>query len=135
MIHMEFKVPPDLKYTESHEWVKVKNEIAIMGITDYAQHQLSDVVFVEMPQVGEAFTKGEVIGEIESVKAVDEFYMPLSGEIIEINKNIIDNPELVNSSPYDEGWFLKIKMNNPSELDTFLLANQYHELIQKEESQ
>ncbi len=132
---MEFKVPPDLKYTKSHEWVRIENEIAIMGITDYAQHQLSDVVFVEMPQTGEAFTKGKVIGEIESVKAVDEFYMPLSGEILEVNNNISDNPELVNTSPYDEGWFLKIKMNNPSELDTLLLANQYQELILKEESQ
>ena len=132
---MEFKIPLDLKYTETHEWVRLENEIAIMGITDYAQHQLSDVVFVEMPQIGEAFTKGNVIGEIESVKAVDEFYMPLSGEIIEVNNKILDNPELVTSSPYQEGWFLKIKMNNPSELGRFLLANQYQELIQKEETQ
>ena len=132
---MEFKVPPDLKYTQSHEWIKLENEIIVMGITDYAQHQLSDVVFVEMPQVGEVFNKGDVLGEIESVKAVDEFYMPLSGEILEINKNILDNPELVNSSPYDEGWFLKIKMNNPSELEIFLSANEYQELILKEETQ
>ncbi len=132
---MDFKVPPDLKYTKSHEWVRLENEIAVMGITDYAQNQLSDVVYVELPKIGEIFEKGSIIGEIESVKAVDEFYMPLSGEIIELNDYLGNRPELVNSSPYDEGWFLKIKINNPSELDIFLTAFQYQELIQGEENQ
>jgi glycine cleavage system H protein len=132
---MDFKVPTDRKYTNSHEWVRLENEKAVMGITDYAQYQLSDVVYVELPKIGEVFEKGSMIGEIESVKAVDEFNMPLSGEIVELNDQLHNNPELVNSSPYDEGWFLKIKINNPSELDTFLTANQYQELIQREENQ
>jgi len=132
---MDFKVPTDRKYTNSHEWVRLENGIAVMGITDYAQHQLSDVVYVELPKIGEIFEKGSMIGEIESVKAVDEFYIPLSGEIVELNDQLRNNPELVNSSPYDKGWFLKIKINNPSELDTFLTAIQYQELIQREENQ
>ena len=132
---MDFKVPTDRKYTKSHEWVRLENEIAVIGITDYAQHQLSDVVYVELPKIGEIFEKGSMIGEIESVKAVDEFYMPLSGEIVELNDQLRNNPELVNSSPYDKGWFLKIKINNPSEFDTFLTAIQYQELIQREENQ
>lgn len=132
---MDFKVPTDRKYTNSHEWVRLENEIAVMGITDYAQHQLSDVVYIELPKIGEIFEKGSMIGEIESVKAVDEFYIPLSGEIVELNDQLRNNPELVNSSPYDKGWFLKIKINNPSELDTFLSAIQYQELIQREENQ
>ena len=132
---MDYKIPLDLKYTNSHEWIRLENDIAVMGITDYAQHQLSDVVYVELPQVGDFFEKGSMIGEIESVKAVDEFYMPLSGVILEINKNLSDHPEFVNSLPYEEGWMVKIKINNPSELDTFLSANQYKELIQREENQ
>lgn len=132
---MDFKVPTDRKYTNSHEWVRLENEIAVMGITDYAQHQLSDVVYIELPKIGEIFEKGSMIGEIESVKAVDEFYIPLSGEIVELNDQLRNNPELVNSSPYDKGWFLKIKINSPSELDTFLSAIQYQELIQREENQ
>jgi len=132
---MDFKVPTDRKYTKSHEWVRLENKIAVIGITDYAQHQLSDVVYVELPKIGEIFEKGSMIGEIESVKAVDEFYMPLSGEIVELNDQLRNNPELVNSSPYDKGWFLKIKINNPSEFDTFLTAIQYQELIQREENQ
>ena len=108
---MDFKVPTDRKYTNSHEWVRLENEIAVMGITDYAQHQLSDVVYIELPKIGEIFEKGSMIGEIESVKAVDEFYIPLSGEIVELNDQLRNNHELVNSSPYDKGWFLKIKIN------------------------
>ncbi|MFX1339116.1 MAG: glycine cleavage system protein GcvH [Promethearchaeota archaeon] len=132
---MEFNVPSELKYTKSHEWVRVENNLAVMGVTDYAQHQLSDVVYVELPRIGDIFEKGRMIGEIESVKAVNEFYMPLSGEIVEINGQIRDKPELINSSPYEEGWFLKIKFNKPTELDTLLTAIQYKELIQEEENQ
>jgi len=131
---MNYKIPSGLKYTKSHEWVNLKDEIAVMGITDYAQDQLSDVVYVELPQIGEIFEKGSMIGEIESVKSVDEFYMPLSGEIIELNKKIADNPELVNSSSYEDGWFLKIKISNPREVELLLSASQYQELIAKEES-
>ena len=132
---MDFKVPLELKYTNTHEWIRLKDDIGIMGITDYAQYQLSDIVYVELPKIGQNFEKGKMIGEIESVKAVGEFYMPLSGEIIELNQKIMDNPELINSSPYEAGWFLKIKISTPSELDTLFLPNQYQEIIKKEENQ
>jgi glycine cleavage system H protein len=132
---MDFKVPIELKYTNTHEWIRLKDNICIMGITDFAQHQLSDIVYVELPKIGQNFEKGKMIGEIESVKAVGEFYMPLSGEIIELNQKIMDNPELINSSPYEAGWFLKIMISTPSELDTLLLPNQYQEIIKKEENQ
>jgi len=132
---MEYQILSDLKYTKSHEWVRLETNTAVMGITDYAQHQLSDVVYIEMPQLGDIFEKGSLIGEIESVKAVSEFYMPLSGEILEINNTLVEHPEFVNSSPYKEGWLVKIKINDLNEIDSFLTANQYKELIQKEENQ
>ncbi|TFG08676.1 MAG: glycine cleavage system protein GcvH [Promethearchaeota archaeon] len=132
---MEYEFPLDLKYTHSHEWVKIENDIAIVGITDYAQDKLSDIVYVEFPQKGEEFEKGSVVGEFESVKAVDEFYMPLSGKIVELNTKLTDNPELINSSPYNEGWILKIRFKDPSELDAFLSVKEYQELIIKEEDQ
>lgn len=131
---MDFKVPIELKYTITHEWISLKDDISITGITDYAQLQLSDIVYVELPKIGEKFEKGLMIGEIESVKVVGEFYMPLSGEIIELNQKIMDNPELINTSPYEEGWFLKIKISTPSELNTLLSVNQYQKVIQKEEN-
>lgn len=131
---MDFKVPIELKYTNTNEWISLKDDIGITGITDYAQYQLSDIVYVELPKIGERFEIGLMIGEIESVKAVGEFYMPLSGEIIELNQKIMDNPELINTSPYEEGWFLKIKISTPSELNTLLSVNQYQEVIQKEEN-
>jgi glycine cleavage system H protein len=104
-----------------------------MGITDFAQHQLGDIVFVELPEIGATFERGDSIGEIESVKAVDEFFMPLSGEIIENNEKIKDNPELVNSSPYIDGWFVKIKINKFSEIKALLSTKQYEDLLLKEE--
>ena len=131
---MDFKEPIELKYTITHEWISLKDDISITGITDYAQLQLSDIVYVELPKIGEKFEKGLMIGEIESVKVVGEFYMPLSGEIIELNQKIMDNPELINTSPYEEGWFLKIKISTPSELNTLLSVNQYQKVIQKEEN-
>jgi glycine cleavage system H protein len=130
---MKYKLLVELKYTSSHEWAQIEKDIATMGISDYAQHQLGDIVFVELPNIGETFEQGDSIGEIESVKAVDEFFMPLSGEIIDINDKLKDNPELVNSSPYTEGWFVKIKITKPSEMKALLSMKQYEELILKEE--
>ena len=132
---MSYVFPSNLKYTKSHEWIKIETKIAIIGITDYAQDQLSDIVYVNLPQVGEFFEKGSVIGEFESVKSVDDFYMPISGKIIEINGKIRDNPDLINSSPYEEGWILKVKYSNPSELDTVLSVKQYQKLIEKNGNQ
>jgi len=109
---MDYKFPEDLKYTSSHEWVRIEDKLAIVGITDYAQHQLGDIVYVELPEKGVVFERGSNAAEIESVKAVGDLIMPLSGEIIEVNRNLTDNPELVNSSPFEEGWILKIKLSH-----------------------
>jgi glycine cleavage system H protein len=118
-------IPAKLKYSIEHEWIKVDGDIATVGITDYAQGELGDVVFVEMPQVGDEFESGESFGSIEAVKAVSDLYMPVSGTIQEINENLEDNPAEVNSDPYNEGWMVKIKMSNPSELDDLLSADDY----------
>ncbi len=132
---MDYKLPNDLKYTSTHEWLKIEDDVAVIGISDHAQHQLGDIVFVELPEIGEKYQKGSVIGEIESVKAVGEFITPFSGEIIEINAEIADKPELVNSSPYEEGWLVKIKLSNKDEIADLLSADEYKELIEKEKSQ
>lgn len=130
---MEYKFPNDLKYTSSHEWVRIEDSFAVVGITDYAQHQLGDIVFVELPEVGMVFEKGSNAAEIESVKAVGDLLMPLSGEIVEVNLNLAENPELVNSSPFIEGWMIKIGYSHPSEIDELLSAEKYEEIIKNEE--
>ena len=130
---MDYELPDSLKYTSTHEWIRIENSDATVGITDYAQHHLGDIVFVELPEVGMVFEKGSNVAEIESVKAVGDLLMPLSGEIIEINQNLVDNPELVNSSPFSEGWMIKIKYSHASEVNELLTTNNYKQLIQKEE--
>lgn len=129
---MEHKLPNNLKYTSTHEWIKLEDSIAIVGITDFAQHQLGDIVFVELPEIGMVFEKGSNAAEIESVKAVGDLIMPLSGEIIAINDNLANNPEIVNSSPYEKGWMIKIKFSHPSEIDELLSNEEYKEIIQNE---
>ena len=129
---MDYEFPDDLKYTLTHEWVRIKDKVVTVGITDFAQHQLGDVVFVEFPKVGMKFEKGSNVGEIESVKAVSDLIMPLSGEIIEINERIVSNPELINSSPFDDGWLIKIEISHPDEIDELLPADKYAEIVQKE---
>jgi len=130
---MDFKFPADLKYTQTHEWVRMDGDIATVGISDYAQHKLGDIVYVELPAIGVVLEKGSVAGEIESVKAVSELFFPLTGEVIEINENIADNPAFVNSSPYGEGWIMKIKISNPDEIKNLLSVERYQEMIEKEE--
>ena len=129
---MDYEFPYDLKYTLTHEWVRIEDTVAAVGITDYAQHQLGDIVFVELPEVGMVFEKGSNAAEIESVKAVGDLLMPLSGEIIGINESLADNPELVNSSPFIDGWMIKIKFSHPSEMDELLSAEKYKEIIQND---
>ncbi|MDX1797404.1 MAG: glycine cleavage system protein GcvH [Candidatus Lokiarchaeia archaeon] len=129
---MEHKLPNNLKYTSTHEWIKLEDSIAIVGITDFAQHQLGDIVFVELPEIGMVFEKGSNAAEIESVKAVGDLIMPLSGEIIAINDSLANNPELVNSSPYEKGWMIKIKFSHPSEIDELLSNEEYKDIIQNE---
>jgi glycine cleavage system H protein len=129
---MDYNLREDVKYAASHEWVRVKGDIGIVGITSYAQHQLGDIVFIELPNVGLVFEKGSNVAEIESVKAVGDLIMPVSGEIIEVNKTLEGTPELINSSPFEEGWILKIKMNHSEELGTLLSVQEYKKIIESE---
>ena len=132
---MEYKFVNELKYTSTHEWIKLEDDLAIIGITDFAQSQLGDIVYVELPGVGEFFEKGQNLGEIESVKAVGEIIMPLTGEIVEINDAIANNPELLNSSPYGDGWLIKIKISSSSEINRLFSVGDYQELIKKNKSE
>lgn len=120
----------NLLYTDTHEWLKIDDNEVLMGITDYAQHELGDIVYIELPAVGDEVTKGEPLGSIEAVKAVEDLISPLSGEIIEVNEILEDAPETINKSAFEEGWIVKIKMSNKDELDGLLDANAYKELIE-----
>ncbi len=122
-------VPDDRKYTQEHEWVQVEGEIGIVGITDHAAGELGDIVFVELPETGSEFSAGDSVGTIESVKAVADLFLPVSGEIIEINEAVVDSPELVGNSPMDDGWLVKVRLVEPSELDRLLDASAYEELL------
>lgn len=122
-------IPQELKYTESHEWIRVEGNQGTVGITHYAQEQLGDIVFVELPEVGSSFGKGEVFGSIESVKSVGDIYLPVSGTVTEINEKLLDQPELINKDPYGEGWIVKIEIENSDELDTLLSADEYQAKI------
>lgn len=126
------KIPEDLKYTEEHEWVKVEGEIGIVGITDFAQSELSDIVYVELPEVGKNIKKGEVIATVEAVKTVADVYSPISGEIVEVNEKLKDEPSIINNDPYGEGWIAKIKMENPEEVNGLLDHTAYKKLIEEE---
>jgi glycine cleavage system H protein len=130
---MSYEFPSELKYTTTHEWVDLHDGTATVGITDYAQHQLGDIVFVELPAVGMVLEKESNAGEIESVKAVGDLLMPLSGEITEVNDKLVENPELVNSSPFEDGWMIKIKISHPIEIDELISVEQYKELVKSEE--
>jgi glycine cleavage system H protein len=121
--------PSDRRYTKEHEWVRVQNDLGTVGITDYAQDQLGDIVYVDLPSPGTQIKQLEKLGEIESVKAVSDLYSPVSGEVVAVNQEIIDTPELVNQSPYDEGWLVRLRLADPAELDSLLTAAQYDELI------
>jgi glycine cleavage system H protein len=118
-------VPGDLKYAKSHEWVRVSGDVATVGITDHAQHELTDVVFVELPASGRKIKAGEACAVVESVKTASDIYSPLSGEIVEVNPAVVANPSLVNSEPYAGGWFYKMKISQPGELDSLLKPDRY----------
>ena len=118
-------VPSDLKYTKSHEWVCVSGNTAVVGITDHAQHELTDIVFVELPDMGRKVKSGDACAVVESVKTASDIYSPLSGEILETNRLVVADPALVNSEPYDSGWFYKIKLSNPAELNALLSPEKY----------
>jgi glycine cleavage system H protein len=122
-------VPSDLKYAKSHEWIRVVADTATIGITDHAQHELTDVVFVELPEKGRKIKAGDACAVVESVKTASDIYSPVGGEVTEINKAIVDDPALVNSEPYAGGWFFKIKLTNAAEADAFLTPEQYGQQI------
>lgn len=122
-------IPADLKFAKSHEWARVSGGVATIGITDHAQHELTDVVFVELPEAGRKVKAGEACAVVESVKTASDIYSPLSGEVTEVNKAVMENPALVNSQPYASGWFYKIKLSNPAELNALLSPEQYTEQI------
>ncbi len=129
---MEYEFPNELRYLQTHEWIRIEDNIATVGITDYAQHQLGDIVYIELPEIGTVLQKGGNVAEIESVKAVGELMMPLSGKIIEVNTGLADNPESVNSSPYGTGWMVKIEINNKSEINELLTVEAYKEIVETE---
>ena len=129
---MEYEFPDDIKYMKTHEWARIEGDMATIGITDYAQHQLGDIVYVELPEIGRTLEKESSAGEIESVKAVGEILMPLSGEIAEINAIIIESPESINSSPYGDGWMMKIKVSNSSEINKLLSVEDYKKIVEEE---
>ena len=118
-------IPSDLKYTKSHEWVRVSGDTAVVGITDHAQHELTDIVFVELPDIGKKIKSGDACAVVESVKTASDIYSPVSGEVLETNKSVVDDPALVNSDPYADGWFFKIKLSNPAELNALLTPENY----------
>jgi glycine cleavage system H protein len=122
-------IPGNLKYAKSHEWAKIENGHAIIGITDHAQHELTDVVFVELPELGRTILAGESCAVVESVKTASDIYAPLGGEVVAVNKAVIDNPSLVNTDPYGEGWFFKIKLSKPEEAAALLTPDQYQASI------
>lgn len=122
-------IPENLKYTSDHEWIKIEGEEATVGITDYAQGELGDVVFVDIQTEGETLAKGDSFGTIEAVKTVADAFMPVSGDVIEVNSELEGAPELVNTDPYGKGWMIKVKISNPEELNDLLSAEQYKALV------
>ena len=122
-------IPEDLKYTKEHEWLRLDADTATIGITDHAQDQLGDVVYVELPDVGTTVDAGAAFGTVESVKAVSDLFAPVSGEVVEINEAVVDGPELVNSNPMDDGWLIKVRLSEDSEMDALMDAAAYNDLL------
>lgn len=126
-------IPDDLKYSEEHQWVQVEDDIALIGISDFAQEQLGEIVFLELPEVGDQLQSGKSYGVVESAKTASDLYAPISGEVIEVNVELPDSPEVINSSPYEEGWMVKVKLIDHTELDDLLDAASYEEMIEDED--
>lgn len=122
-------IPSNLKYSKDHEWVRVEGDVAYVGITDFAQGQLGDIVFVDVPTVGETLNEGEVFGSIEAVKTVSDAFIPMSGEVIEFNEALNDAPESVNKDPYGDGWMIKVKISDASQYDALMSAEEYSALV------
>jgi glycine cleavage system H protein len=125
-------IPPDLRYSSEHEWVRVEGDVGTIGVTDYAQDQLGDIVYLDLPAAGATLTQFGKMGEIESVKAVSDLYSPIGGEVVEVNQEAVDAPELVNNDAYGRGWLIRVRLSDPAELAKLLSADAYDELITKE---
>jgi glycine cleavage system H protein len=125
--------PRNLKYHKEHDWARVEGDTAVFGVTDYAQESLGDIVFLELPEVGSEVTAGTPYAEIESVKAVSDILAPLSGSVIEVNEDAVDAPEVINESPYGDGWLVKVQLSDPSEVDDLMTAEEYDEFLAEEE--
>jgi len=125
--------PRNLKYHKEHDWARVEGETAVFGVTDYAQESLGDIVFLELPEIGSEVTAGTPYAEIESVKAVSDILAPLSGSVIEVNEDAVDAPEIINESPYGDGWLVKVQLSDPSEVDDLMTAEEYDEFLAEEE--
>jgi glycine cleavage system H protein len=124
-------IPENLKYSEEHEWIDTNGNIATIGITDFAQSQLGDIVYVEVETVDETLNQGQIFGTIEAVKTITDFQLPVDGEVIEFNEKLKDNPDIINSDPYGEGWIIKMKVKDPSQLEKLLTADDYSEFIKE----
>jgi glycine cleavage system H protein len=125
----ELFLPDDVHYAETHEWARDKDEAVLVGVNDYAQDQLGDIVFVELPEIGDAFEKGEEFGTLESVKAVSEIYMPIAGKIVAVNEALSEEPELINQEPYNSGWLVEIEPDDPDEIHTLMTSIEYMEML------
>lgn len=123
--------PEDLLYTKEHEWISIQDNTGIIGITHYAQKELGDIVFIELPDIGEALKAGESFGSIESVKAVSEIFCPVSGKVLEVNEDLVEKPETVNEDPYGEAWMIKVRLSNPEELEDLMTAEEYKAYVQE----
>ena len=121
--------PNDLKYTKDHEWLRVEGDVAFVGITHFAQSELGDIVFIDVDTEGESLEKEEVFGSVEAVKTVSDLFMPINGEVLEFNEKLEDNPELINSDPYGEGWIIKVSLNDDSDMEDLLSSDNYQELV------
>ncbi|WP_017726354.1 glycine cleavage system protein GcvH [Halalkalibacterium ligniniphilum] len=129
---MSANLPKELKYSEEHEWVKIEGDKVRIGITDFAQSELGDIVFVELPEVGDEVEADEPFGSVESVKTVSELYAPVSGKVVEVNEELDDSPEFVNESPYEKAWMIVVEPSDPSEVDNLMTAEQYQEMISED---
>jgi glycine cleavage system H protein len=126
---MTQKIPAELKYTKEHEWLKVENDVATIGISDFAQSALGDIVFVELPEVGKDLKSHQTFGVVESIKSVSDLYSPVSGTVVEINTGLVNSPELCNAEPYSGAWMIKVKLSNPAELNSLLSATDYSSFL------
>jgi len=126
------EIPKGLKYSKEHEWVITEDAVATVGITDHAQDQLGEIVYIELPSVGDKISKDDPFGVIESVKAVSDIYAPVSGTVVEVNEDLPESPEVVNEDPYGDGWLIKVKMNDPSDLDDLMDNQEYEEMLARE---